>query len=124
MELKHVAFQINSSDEIKGFYQGLLGMEIIRGFELDKEKALKVFGVQNGTKAVLLGKGDIRFEVFVDKGQKAPSFNHICFSVPDRENLVKEAMSRNFEVKRFKRSKFDLIFIKDNSGNIFEIKQL
>ncbi|MBC8486375.1 MAG: hypothetical protein H8D45_10090, partial [Bacteroidetes bacterium] len=51
-------------------------------------------------------------------------FDHICLAIKDRETLITKAEAQNYECIRRKRDIFDLIFIKDKSGNIFEIKEM
>jgi catechol 2,3-dioxygenase-like lactoylglutathione lyase family enzyme len=49
--------------------------------------------------------------------------NHLCISVENREKLIKEVQDRGYETIIIERKQPDLVFIKDKSGNIFEIKQ-
>jgi len=123
MKLNHIAITITDVSEIEGFYKNLLGMKDIKQFTLNQNLAKNIFGLKNETTAYLLQKDDLFFEVFVLPESFEKGFNHICISVPDREKLIGQAMQNNYAVTRIEREHFDLIFIKDKSGNIFEIKQ-
>ena len=67
-------------------------------------------------------KEEIILEIFVTKKQYKQGFRHICISVKNREELVKKAEQKAYECTRIKREFSDLVFIRDKSGNIFEIK--
>lgn len=123
MKLNHIAITISDISELEGFYRGLIGMKDVRSFNLIKDKAVKIFGIEKETTAYLLQKDNLFLEVFILPQIIEKGFNHICISVPDREELVKQAKHKSYVVVRIEREQFDLIFIKDNSGNIFEIKQ-
>ncbi|OQX72111.1 MAG: hypothetical protein B6D61_15175 [Bacteroidetes bacterium 4484_249] len=123
MKLKHIAFTVDNSAEIDKFYKGLLGMKEEKSFVLNRNLARDIFGIEKETSAFLLKKDELFFEIFILPKKLKKDFNHICISVADRKNLVIKAEHENFEVIRIKREFDDLIFIKDNSGNIFEIKE-
>ncbi len=46
-----------------------------------------------------------------------------CLSFPDREAFIKKAREHKVNIIRFPRETHDILFIKDTSGNIFEIKE-
>ena len=123
MKLNHIAITITDFSEIKDFYKGLLGMKDVRQFALNKNLSKNIFNLENETTAYLLQKDELFFEIFILPQDIEKGFNHICISVPDREELVKQAKQKNYVVTRIEREHFDLIFVKDKSGNIFEIKQ-
>lgn len=123
MKLNHIAITIIDFSEIEDFYKGLLGMKDVRQFALSKNLSRNIFGLKNETTAYLLQKEELFLEIFILPQNIEKGFNHICISVPDREELVKQVKHKNYMVTRIEREHFDLIFVKDKSGNIFEIKQ-
>ncbi|MCK4407674.1 MAG: VOC family protein [Bacteroidales bacterium] len=124
MKLEHIAVTISEAKEIKDFYINILGMKEVKTFVLNKVLAQKVFGINNNTSAFFLQKDDLFLEIFVTDEKLKQGFNHICLSVKERETLVTKAETQNYECLRIKREIFDLIFLKDKSGNIFEIKEI
>ena len=122
MKLEHIAITINLSDEIINFYERILGMEQERNFVLDKTLSTKIFGVNGNLPVYLMKREDFVLEIFIYK-QKLQSVNHLCISVENRENLIKEVQEKGYETIIIEREQPDLVFIKDKSGNIFEIKQ-
>ena len=122
MKLEHIALTISEPADIKDFYLDILGMKEVKNFVLNKVLANKIFGVNKEISVFLLQKDDISLEIFILHGQSKRSFEHICLAVNDREELVENCLKQNYECIRIERDLFDLIFLKDKSGNAFEIK--
>lgn len=102
MKLEHLALSIRDRNEIKRFYRDILGMKVIRNFQMDK---------------------DLAFDIFLSSQKHPHGFDHICISTTQREALVKKAKQNSYRVFRLKREHSDLVFISDMSGNTFEVKQ-
>lgn len=124
MNLNHVAISINSIEEINDFYVNILEMQLMRQFDLNKNLAFNIFGLNTDIPVYLFNKGNLTLEIFVINQVSRNKVDHICFSVQDREKLYKKAQKKAYECIRIKRNSSDLIFIKDKSGNIFEIKNM
>jgi len=123
MKLEHIALTIEDAKEIKNFYIDILEMKEVKNFVLKKELANKIFGINKDTSAFYLQKDDLFLEVFLFDEKLNQGFYHICLAVKNREALVTKAQAQNYECIRIERDIFDLIFIKDKIGNIFEIKE-
>jgi len=122
MKLEHIAITIDNSDEIINFYEHILGMKQARNFVLDKTLSKQIFGVHENVSVFLMKRDDLVLEIFIYK-QNLQSVNHLCISVENRENLIKKVQDKGYETIIIEREQPDLVFIKDKSGNIFEIKQ-
>ncbi|MBC8185109.1 VOC family protein [candidate division KSB1 bacterium] len=123
MKLEHIALTIEDAKEIKDFYIDILEMKEVKTFVLNKILAQKIFGIQKDTNVFYLQRNNLFLEVFITGEKLKQGFDHICLSVKDRETIVTKAEPQNYECVRIKRDVFDLIFVKDKSGNIFEIKE-
>ena len=123
MKLEHIALTISGQGEINNFYQNILGFEQTKTFTLSKNLSGKIFDIFIDTPVFLMQKDKLVLEIFVYPDYVKQSLNHICLSVKDRETLVAKAKTQNYDCIRIKREVFDLIFIKDKSGNIFEMKE-
>lgn len=121
--LEHIGITINVESDIQAFYKELLGLKEVKKFELYKDLSEKLFGISNTVPVTHLSSDDLLIELFLTDKKQNPVYNHICISVQDRDNIIKKAKSMGFSVTNIKReSRDDLLFIKDKSGNIFEIK--
>ena len=123
MNLEHVALTITDYNEIEQFYHEILEMNKRKSFVLDKVLARDIFGIEEETKVFLLQKDELLLEIFLAPEQHHHSFNHLCISTSHREEIVKKATQHSYKCLRLKRENSDMIFVTDNSGNIFEIKQ-
>ncbi len=123
MNLNHIAFSISDERDISGFYENILGMEKARRFALNAELAEKIFAINKETQVYLMKSPDVVMEIFINPEPEEKGFHHICISLKNREEAVRKAVANRYAVTRIEREKFDLIFIRDKSGNIFEIKE-
>lgn len=123
MKLEHIALTISDIQEVKDFYIDILEMKELKNFVLNNELAQKIFNINKNTSAFFLQKENMFLELFVSEGNAKQAFHHICISINNRENLIKKSEAKNYNCVRIKRNFSDLIFIKDKSGNIFEIKE-
>lgn len=124
MKLGHIALNITDSKEIISFYQNVLGMVEIKNYTLDENLANLFFNIKRETSVYLMQKDDLFLELFINTKSYNHGFNHICIKVKNRKAIVSKAKDNSYKCIRRKRKYFDQIFISDNSGNIFEIKEV
>ncbi|MBW2544174.1 MAG: VOC family protein [Deltaproteobacteria bacterium] len=121
--LEHIGITINEENDIQAFYKDLLGLKEVQKFDLYKDLSERLFGIGNEVSVTHLSCDDLFLELFLTDRKQNPVYNHICISVRNRNSLIKKAESKGFPITQIKReSRDDLLFIRDNSGNIFEIK--
>ena len=123
MKLHHLALTIRDASEIQPFYVDLLGFELLREFKLEADKANTIFNINKTCEAFYLEGHGLALELFIDENKKKADFNHWCLSFPDREAFIEKAEKQNARIIRIPRDSHDLLFIKDASENIFEIKE-
>ncbi len=124
MNLEHIALTITDHKEITKFYQEILGFAEIRSFNLPQDLAMEIFGIKKETNVFHIQKDDLLLELFLMPERFEHVYNHICISVPDREAIVNKAMRDGYACTRVRRQHSDMIFLKDKSGNVFEMKQI
>jgi len=123
MKLHHLALSIQNAIEIQHFYVNLLGFKLIREFTISAEWASKIFHINKSIQTFYLEGHGLALELFIDENKKQANFNHWCLSFPNREEFIAKVEEQNSTIIRIPRDAHDLIFIKDSSGNIFEIKE-
>ena len=124
MKLEHIALSVSDHKEIEKFYTNVLGIEQIKNFILRKELAANIFGINEEITVFLLQKDKVVFEIFITTEYRKHALDHICISIKNREKFITKVLLNGYKVIRIERELFDLIFIKDNDGNIFEIKEI
>lgn len=124
MKLEHIALTINNHDEIIDFYHNVLEMKTVKAFTLNSDLSSTIFNIVKGVHVYQLKKDNLMLEIFVSPVKISHGYNHICISVTNREIIMQNAVKLKYEVIKIERSYGDLVFIKDNTGNVFEIKEL
>jgi len=124
MNLQHIALNIVDIEEINNFFIDVLEMKTVKSFVLKHSLAQKIFNIHKETTVYILQKNNLFFELFVSNEKLKQGFNHICISLKNREELINKSKAAHYEHIRIKREYSDLLFIKDKSGNVFEIKEI
>jgi catechol 2,3-dioxygenase-like lactoylglutathione lyase family enzyme len=124
MKLEHIALTVLSHKEISDFYHDILGFEIVKEFELNQDLSEKIFNISTTAQIFFMKKNDLFFEIFVGLKITKIGYNHICLSLSNREKIYKKAIALGYSTIRIARDTNDIIFLKDKSGNLFEIKEI
>jgi len=61
------------------------------------------------------------FEIFYTKDVKKPSYEHVCIEVDNKEEFVNRCKKFNIDPIFVKKGEKELLFVKDFSGNLFEV---
>ncbi len=122
-QLHHMALAVFPPREIHDFYMAILGMKFMRQFTLSAELTQQIFGIPDEIEVQVVGNENITLELFIWPQVVPGSFEHICLTVPHRENLIKKAALAGYPVTRILRDQGDLLFVRDKSGNLYEIKE-
>ncbi len=123
MELQHIAISISDSRELEAFYQNILGFTFQRSFTIDSTLSRQIFDIPEQAQVSIVQNGNIVLEIFETGNIKDCGYAHICLSVPDRETIAQKAELKNYNCLRIPRGEYQLIFIRDKDGNIFELKE-
>jgi len=123
MKLEHVALSITVPEDVKNFYQDIFGMSKIKGFVLNKSLANDIFGINKDTEVFLLQKDLLFFEIFVVNTTGTHNFNHLCLALDDRKSVFETAQQKGYSGIYKQRESSELFFLKDKSGNVFELKE-
>ena len=70
----------------------------------------------------MLSKNELNIEIFVSRQEQIHNYNHLCISMKNRETFIQKVRKKGYNCIVIKRDKSDLVFIRDKSNNIFEIK--
>lgn len=118
----HVALTINDLSEIRNFYIDILGLELIKKFTLSGEISNHIFNIKKETEVIVVGKNDFSLELFKSNKSCYRDYQHVCIKVSNREWVIQKAKENNYPCILIKRDGSDIVFIKDRSDNLFEIK--
>lgn len=118
----------NSEQDAESFFSKFLGMKKTRVFEVEADLTEKFFGVYKKQKIIRFENSHIAVEVFINEEQTKHTdiFTHVCIEVEKRDQLLQKAEDMKFPVIKVPRKEGDsyYLFIKDDYGNLYEIKEL
>ncbi len=123
IKFQHLGLTIIEKTDIREFYQDILGMKIQKEFTLSGELAEQIFRQDRDIKVVAGTIGNLFVELFLAEENPNVVWEHICFISENRPALIDACQAKNYPVTVIERKPFDIVFIKDKSGNLFEIKQ-
>ena len=119
--LRHIALEIKE-DDLQRFYVDVLGGLIKNSKTLKKQDAASIFQINSEVLVYDLSVQNIDFEMFVKDKVKTTSFLHICLAVHNASNIYKKAKENNYWTFLRENNQWETYFIKDNNGNMFELK--
>jgi len=126
LKIEHVAVASNSEVNSDNFYMSLLKLQKVKSFTVSKDLMNQFFGVNKDQQIIRYSNESVSIEVFIVNGNDKSSdkFTHTCIIVEDRDKLVDDARKKGYEVIKVPREGSDnyYLFIKDDFGNLFEIK--
>lgn len=122
-KLQHVALQQVDQEKADIFFKKILGLELVKTFTLDRRLSEEIFGIPEPVEAVVYGNEQTHFEIFITKTKNIPGFCHTCIEINNKEDFIKHCKENNIEPFFIKKDDRTLLFVKDFSKNLFEIKE-
>ncbi len=123
MKLNHIALSIQNKEELRDFYEDILGFHLEYQYEIDESLSSTIFDIEEPAEVFRYSKNNLHLELFVATEKTISAFAHIGIDVKDRETTVKTCQEAGYKVTRVVRNeKYDLLFVSDKAGNKFELK--
>jgi len=122
IDLLHVALEQNDKEETDIFYNKILGLELKKEFSINSELSEKIFNIKEKVDTRTYGNDNVLFELFFTKNKKFKEFDHVCIQIPDKQDFFDKCEKYSIKPLLVKKGEKTLIFVKDFTGNIFEIK--
>ena len=124
MKLHHLAVVCSSEENADRFYEGILGLEKIKKYILNKDLSEQIFDIPSECQIIFYANGSLAIEVFIPASfpEKMLPFVHLCLEVEKRGEFLQNCQALGIAVKRIQKGESLLAFIEDFDGNLFEIK--
>jgi hypothetical protein len=119
----HVALLYSDRKKAKIFFTKILLLNHTKTFTLSKELAYDIFGISKEVTVDVYSNEEAYFEIFITEIQPDYSYEHTCIEIDDKEEFFKRCKDYEIKPKFVKKGNKTLMFIKDFSGNLFEIKE-
>lgn len=120
--MHHVGIWATDAAAVREFYEGVLGLEKEREYEVPAELMRAIFGIDRSSRVQVYAGDAVRIEVFDVEGTDLSGVNHFSLSVGDREKFFAGARSRGADCLKVMRGDHPVYFIRDTTGVLLEIK--
>lgn len=120
--LNHIALQYSDRKKAEIFFIDILGIPKTRSFTLSDQLSEKVFGIGKTIDIDVFDNGNVRFEIFIIDHENKPSFLHTCIEIDNKEEFINSCKKNGLEPYIIPRGEKELLFVRDFSDNLYEIK--
>lgn len=122
LELTHVALHFSDKEKAETFFEKFLELEKLKEFSLPAELSEKIFGISSPVDIAVYGNEKLAIEVFFTEPPQK-NYSHICITVLSIEDLKKRCEEFSVEFFTAEKEGRTLSFLKDFSGNLYELKE-
>ena len=119
----HTALQYSDRNKAKIFFNKILGLELKKTFTLSNELSNQIFGINEEVIVDVYSNEKAYFEVFITKIKTKYNFEHTCIEIDNKIDFIDRCKTYGIEPIFVKKGEKTLLFIKDFSGYVFEIKE-
>ena len=120
--LNHVALQCFEREKAALFFTKILDIPKVKTFTVSSELSKDIFGINKSVDVDVYDNGTTRFEIFSGNEKNAP-YEHTCIEVNDKLELITCCEKYGLQSLIIQKEGKDLLFIKDFSNNLYEIKE-
>ena len=121
--LQHIAVEITDKSKATLFFSEILGLEKQKSSTLPSTLNRTIFGNEEEVEIEVWSDDRLSLEVFITGKPVSPSYRHICLAVPDMAAFLEKCTRHKVPTITAKKGDKEIIFIKDFSGNLYEIKE-
>lgn len=122
--LNHVALQCSNKEEAEIFFTKILGIPKVKNFTISEDLSESIFGINDSIEIEVYESGKAKFEVFIGKSNRTPGYEHICIEVDNKKEFIDRCKKYGIEPLVIKKEGKDLLFVRDFSNNLYEIKEI
>jgi hypothetical protein len=119
--LQHIALEVREKD-LQNFYIGILGGTIENRTILKEKDASDIFQINKEVMVCFLKIENITLELFIHDAVDQESLQHFCIAYNDALKIYQKAKERKYWTFLREKEYGSTYFIRDNNGNMFEIK--
>jgi catechol 2,3-dioxygenase-like lactoylglutathione lyase family enzyme len=121
--MNHVALQCSDRAAAQRFFTDVLDIPRQRSFSLSPETAQAIFGSPEEIQIDVYDNGLLKIEVFITASKQASTYTHVCLEVASKQTFITRCLHHNIQPLIIHKDNKELLFIKDFSGNLYEIKE-
>lgn len=123
IKTNHIALQYSDRKKADIFFKKILGLNLIKTFTLSKELSNDIFNIKEEVVVDVYRNKGTYFEIFITNTETKYNFEHTCLEVDNIQEFIKRCKKYKIEPKYVKKGDRELLFIRDFSKNLYEIKE-
>ena len=120
--VQHVGLEYSHKEIADLFFLEILGLEKVKTTSLPRVLSFSIFGIDDIVEMVSYANETSRFEVFIHSKRREHSFDHVGLKVPDKVEFVVRCKKHRLKPFFVQKNDKQLLFVRDFSGNLFEIQ--
>ena len=119
----HSAVHSDTKKHAQIFFEDILGLKQLKGFSLDENLSQKIFAKNDPVDIIVYGNDNMQIEVFIHSSKPEPSYVHLCVLVQDKQQFIDRCIAKGLHPFKVKKGDKFLLFVRDFSNNLYEIKE-
>ncbi|RLF40446.1 MAG: hypothetical protein DRN12_05395 [Thermoplasmata archaeon] len=123
IDIHHIAIQRNNKNRAIEFFEKLLGYKLVKNSLLPPLLSRGIFDIDEEVEMLTFSNRNINIEVFITDRKINKSFAHICLYVENLEDFLSRCKEMNLKPFSIDKDGRKIFFVRDEGGNLFEIKQ-
>ena len=121
--LNHVALQCNNKEKVETFYTKVLGLPIKKKFTISRELSRTIFSIDKSVDVEVYDNNETRFEIFIAQTDEERGYMHVCIEIDNKKKFMDRCKQYGLKPMVMNKGGKNLLFVRDFSGNLFEIKE-
>lgn len=121
--IKHVGLQYKDRKSAETFFVKILGLKFKKSFSLSKDLSENIFGISEDITVDVYANNESYFEVFITDQTTKYRYEHVCIEIKSESKFIDKCEKYGLKPIIVKRDLKTLLFIKDFSGNLYEVKE-
>jgi len=121
--LNHVALQCNDKEKVETFFTEVLGLPIKKKFTVSGELSEAIFGINESVDVEVYDNNETRFEIFITQTEEKRGYGHVCIEIDNKKEFIDRCKQYGIKPMFITKGGKNLLFVRDFSGNLFEIKE-
>ena len=119
----HVALHYSDRKKADIFFNKIFGLTLNKSFSLSKDFSKEIFGLSEEVTVDVYKNDEACFEVFITDIKTNYGFEHTCIEIDNKVEFLRRCKGYGINPIFVKKGEKTLLFIKDFSGYLFEIKE-
>ncbi len=119
--VQHVALQCPNESWADTFFTKILGIPKVKSTMLPAQLCASIFQIDKSVQMLTYDNGAARFEVFLTPEPVVSSYVHVGLAVDSASAFVSACQAEGLKPFFVQKETKQLLFVRDFSGNLFEI---